>query len=70
MKEDSWVEIRRADDSVLVSRLFKAGTTEVFDVASPVSMVVGNAAGVSVMLRGKPIDIAGNSSNVARLNLK
>lgn len=70
VKEDSWVEIKRADDSVLVSRLFKAGTTEVFDVTSPVAMVIGNAAGVSVTLRGKPLDVSGNSSNVARLNLK
>ncbi|HWU97724.1 MAG TPA: RodZ domain-containing protein [Oxalicibacterium sp.] len=70
MKEDSWVEIRRDDDSILVSRLFKAGTTEVFDITSPVAMVIGNAAGVSVKLRGKPLDVSGNSSNVARLNLK
>jgi cytoskeleton protein RodZ len=70
VKEDSWVEIRKADDSVLVSRLFKAGTTEVFDITSPVAMVIGNAAGVSVTLRGKSLDLSGNSSNVARLNLK
>lgn len=70
VKEDSWVEIRYADDSVLVSRLFKAGTTEVFDITSPVTMVIGNAAGVSVTLRGKPLDVSGNSSNVARLSLK
>lgn len=70
VKEDSWVEIRREDDTVLVSRLFKAGTTEVFDITSPVAMVIGNAAGVSVKLRGKPLDVSGNSSNVARLNLK
>lgn len=70
VKEDSWVEIRRADDSILVSRLFKAGTTEAFAITSPVSMVIGNAAGVTVTLRGKPLDVSGNSSNVARLDLK
>lgn len=70
VKEDTWVEIRRADDSILVSRLFKAGTTEAFEIAGPASMVVGNAAGVSVTLRGKPLDLTGNSSNVARLNVK
>ena len=70
LKEDSWVEIRRADDSILVSRLFKAGTTEAFAITSPVSMVIGNAAGVTVTLRGKPLDVSGNSSNVARLDVK
>ncbi|MFC7299344.1 helix-turn-helix domain-containing protein [Herminiimonas aquatilis] len=71
VREDSWVEIKRADNSVLVSRLLKAGTSEVVAVTEPVSMVIGNAAGVDVSLRGKLIDVVtGNSSNVARLNLK
>lgn len=71
VREDSWVEIKRADNSVLVSRLLKAGTSEVVAVTEPVSMVIGNAAGVDVILRGKLIDVVtGNSSNVARLNLK
>ncbi|HEY6772897.1 MAG TPA: DUF4115 domain-containing protein, partial [Oxalicibacterium sp.] len=65
-----WVEIRRADDSILVSRLLKAGTTEAFEITAPSSMVIGNAAGVNVTLRGKPLDISGNSSNVARLDVK
>ena len=70
VKEDTWVEIKRADDTIMVSRLFKAGTTEVFDIVSPVAIVIGNAAGVGVTLRGKPLDVSGNSSNVSRLNLK
>lgn len=71
VREDSWVEIKRADNSVLVSRLLKAGTSEVVAVTEPVSMVIGNAAGVDVSLRGKPVDVVtGNTSNVARLNLK
>lgn len=71
VREDSWVEIKRADNSVLVSRLLKAGTLEVVAVTEPVSMVIGNAAGVDVTLRGKSVDVVtGNASNVARLNLK
>ncbi|HTH45800.1 MAG TPA: RodZ domain-containing protein [Oxalicibacterium sp.] len=68
--QDSWVEIRRADDSILFSSLLKAGAAESFDLNGPVSMVVGNAAGVDVSLRGVPVDLKGNPSNVARLNLK
>lgn len=71
VREDSWVEIKRADNSVLLSRLLKAGTSEVVAVTEPVNMVIGNAAGVDVTLRGKFVDVVtGNTSNVARLNLK
>ena len=71
VREDSWVEIKRTDNSVLVSRLLKAGTSEIVAVNEPVTMVIGNAAGVDVTLRGKSVDVlTGNSSNVARLNLK
>ncbi|GGI16164.1 MAG: DUF4115 domain-containing protein [Oxalicibacterium faecigallinarum] len=69
--EDSWVEIKLAeDDSIVVSRILQAGTTEAFDIPGPASVVIGNAAGVSVSLRGTPLNITGSSSNVARLNVK
>jgi cytoskeleton protein RodZ len=70
VRQDSWVEIRRADDTVLFSSLLKAGASESIELPGPVSVVVGNAAGVDMSLRGKPLDLKGNSSNVARLNLK
>lgn len=70
-RQDSWVEIRRADDTVLFSRLLRAGSAEVIGINEPVSIVIGNAAGVDMTLRGAPVDVvAGNTSNVARLNLK
>lgn len=69
--QDSWVEIRRADKSVVVSRIMKAGTTEAFNIDGPMSMVVGNAAGVEASLRGKPLPLGSTTSNnVARLDLK
>jgi cytoskeleton protein RodZ len=69
--QDSWIEIRRGDKSIVVSRIMKAGTTEAFDVSGPMSMTVGNAAGVNATLRGKPLELAAStSSNVARLDLK
>ncbi len=71
VREDSWVEIKGADNSVILSRLLKAGSSEAVAVTGPVSVVIGNAAGVDVTLRGAPVDVVtGNSSNVARLNLK
>lgn len=71
LRQDSWIEIKRADSSVLVSRLARAGTTETFEIAEPVSLVVGNAAGVDATLRNVPLDLkSGASTNVARINLK
>lgn len=70
-REDSWVEIRRSDKSTMISRLLKAGTTESFDINEPVTLVVGNAAGVDASLRGSKLDLeTGSNSNVARLSLK
>ncbi|BEV16284.1 helix-turn-helix domain-containing protein [Herbaspirillum sp. DW155] len=69
-REDSWVEIRRADKSTIISRLLKAGTTESFDVSDAATLIIGNAAGVDATLRGQPLDLkTPGGSNVARLNL-
>ncbi|HTN67255.1 MAG TPA: RodZ domain-containing protein [Burkholderiaceae bacterium] len=71
LRQDSWIEIKRADSSVVVSRLARAGTTETFEIVEPVSLVVGNAAGVDATLRNVPLDLkSGASTNVARINLK
>jgi cytoskeleton protein RodZ len=70
-RQDSWVEIKRADNTVLVSRLAKAGSTETVDMSQPVNIIIGNLAGVDATLRGAPVDLkAGSKTNVARLTLK
>jgi cytoskeleton protein RodZ len=71
LKEDSWVEVRDSADNILISRLMMAGTTETFSVPRPLTLTIGNAAGVEVTLRGKPIDVgAATKGNIARINLK
>lgn len=70
-KQNSWVEITRADKKILFSRVGKSGSTETFDIDQPVSIVIGNLAGVDVTLRGEAVDLkAGTKNNIARLNLK
>ena len=70
-RQDSWVEIKRADNTVLLSRLAKAGSTETVDMSQPVNVIIGNLACVDTTLRGAPVDLkAGSKTNVARLNLK
>jgi cytoskeleton protein RodZ len=71
VNQDSWIEIKRADKTVLISRIVKAGSTEAFDITQPGTLVIGNAAGVDVTVRGKPLDMKTIAkTNVARVDLK
>lgn len=72
MKKDSWLEVRRVDTKeILASRLVKAGTTETFEITAPVSLKIGNAAGVEASFRGAPLDLKSAApNNIARLTLK
>jgi cytoskeleton protein RodZ len=71
VREKSWIEIRRPDQTILLSRLVKAGEVETLKVTGPLTLAVGNAAGVDATLRNKPIDLQSEAKgNVVRLNLK
>jgi len=71
-REDSWVEVTTVEgERRLISRLMKAGTTELIEVHEPVVLVVGNAAGVDAALRGQSLNLrAVARDNVAKLSLK
>ena len=70
VRKDSWIEVRDAH-TVLLSRMVKAGSTEQLEVTQPVSLIVGNAAGVDIEFRGVPVETKTDAkSNVARLSLK
>jgi cytoskeleton protein RodZ len=71
VREDSWVEVRRAKGAPLIARLVKAGSTESFEITEPVTLVVGKPSAVSATLRGTAValpPVAG--STVSRVNLK
>lgn len=68
--EPSWVEVRDAQGAVLLSRTLQAGETVGVDGALPLRATIGNAAGVSAVFRGEPLDLAPRTrDNVARLEL-
>ncbi|MES2070701.1 MAG: RodZ domain-containing protein [Pseudomonadota bacterium] len=70
-RQDSWIQIKRANGTIVTSHLAKAGTEETFEVKEPLQLRVGNAAGVDGLLRGAPLDIqASKDSNVVNLNVK
>lgn len=71
LREDTWVEISNQNGVKLISRLMRAGTTEKFEVKEPVVLVIGNATGVDVRLRGQSLNLkSGARDNVAKLNIK
>lgn len=68
---DSWIEIKRSDKSIAVSRILKAGEVEKFEISEPILLTIGNVAGVDVTLRGASFNSkAGVTGNVARINVK
>lgn len=71
MRQDSWVEVKRADNTSVTSRVLRAGSTETFEITGPLTVTVGNARGVDATVRGKPLDVAGTTrNNVARISVK
>jgi cytoskeleton protein RodZ len=66
----SWTEIRDRDGQVLISRLVAAGSEQPIRGAAPFDIVIGNAHEVTLVYRGKPIDLTRYTrQNVARLRL-
>lgn len=70
-REETWVEIKRVNGSdVVFSRLLKPGESQAIPVTEPLSLVVGNASGIDLSLRGAPLPLKGGSGNVSRITVK
>ena len=71
LREDAWVEISNQNGVKLISRMMRAGTTEKFEVKEPVVLIIGNATGVDVRLRGQSLNLkAVARDNVSKLSIK
>lgn len=69
--KESWVEVRDRDNKVLYSQRNAAGTEQRVNGQGPFSLVVGNAAGVTLFWRDQPVDLAPHTKGeVARLVLE
>lgn len=70
-ERQSWVEVRDRHDRVLFSQLNPAGAVQTVQGTPPLSLVVGNAAGVRLTYKGKVVDLAPHTkTDVARLTLE
>jgi len=71
-RDRSWVEIRQADGTVLMSKNNAPGTEQTIEGVPPYTVVIGNASTVDLEFRGEPVDLAAAVSrdDVARLRLE
>lgn len=58
LSEDSWLSVRDAGGRSLVNALHKRGDTLDVSGAAPFAVNVGNAAGVTMTINGKAVDLA------------
>jgi cytoskeleton protein RodZ len=69
--EDSWVEVRDANDKVVLRKLNRAGSEERVTGRPPFKLVVGNARSVHLTYDGEAVDLGPHiGQTVARLTLK
>lgn len=70
-RDQSWVEIRDGEGQVIFSQLSSSGSERVVRGKPPLELVVGNAPGVSLVYRGKTVDLVPHTrTGVARLTLE
>ena len=68
---ESWIEVRDASGTVLVTGTQAPGTVREVSGELPLSLTIGNAVGVAVSWRGVPIDVGPHlRQGVARLRIE
>ena len=55
--QDSWVQVKEASGSVVFEKTIKAGSEQEITATPPLKVVVGNAGGVELLLRGAAFDL-------------
>ena len=68
---ESWVEVRNGKGALIFGQVNPEGSVRIVRGTPPLSLVVGNASGVSLTFRGKPVDLEPHTrTGVARLTLE
>lgn len=69
--KDSWVEIRDGKQHTILTHLYRAGETAEISGMRPLSVIIGNAAGVTLKYNDQVIDLVPYTPfNVAKLTLQ
>jgi len=70
-EEESWVEVTNGSGQILTSQLNLPGSRRVLEGTPPLTVVIGNAQHVRILVNGKPIDLRPHIRvEVARLVLE
>jgi cytoskeleton protein RodZ len=65
---ESWIEIKDADGRVLVVGTERPGSTRAVEGRGPFSLIIGNAPGVRLSYRGRPVNLEPHTQRgIARL---
>lgn len=68
LAQESWLEVRDRDDMVVFSQRLPGGSEKAVDGRPPLSVTIGYAPGVTLIARGKVIDLAPHTrGDVARV---
>jgi len=68
--ELTWVSLRNAAGTPMLSRLFNTGDTQSFDMPNGATLRIGNAAGLKVSLNGNPLGAIGPHGQVREVVFK
>jgi cytoskeleton protein RodZ len=66
---ESWVTIKDADGTTVLNQLNAPGTEKVVEVKPPVSLVVGNASGVTATVNGEALKLEPQRNDIAKLKV-
>lgn len=70
VKQETWLNVVNQSGEEVYDKILYAGNRDVIDVFQPLEIVVGNAFGTTLVVDGKPIDLAPYTrANVARVRL-
>ena len=69
-EEDAWIEVKDANDRMLVSSLNPKGSERIVRARGPLTLVIGNAAHVQVIHNDHPVDLGPHTKlTIARFTL-
>jgi cytoskeleton protein RodZ len=69
-EEEAWIEVKDANDRMLVSSLNPKGSERIVRARGPLTLVIGNAQHVQVLHNDKPVDLAPHTKlAIARFTL-
>ncbi|MDL5038542.1 helix-turn-helix domain-containing protein [Comamonas sp. Y6] len=66
----SWVKVKDASGKVVLEKTLTKDQSVTAEGKLPLSVIVGNAKGTQVLVRGQPFDISTTRDNVARFEVK